>query len=407
MSGESIGTQQWIERYEQNIWNTFGRRRLVMVRGEGTRVWDNEGREYLDFLAGIAVTNLGHGHPAIVEAIRKQAGELIHCSNFYYIPAQIEWAELINKNSFNGRVFFANTGAEANEGMIKAARKYASAHFAPERRTILSCLNSFHGRTIATLSATGQEKVQTGFDPLSPGFRFVEFNNCEQMRQAVDPTVMAILVEPVQGEGGVIPATQEFMNTLAELRDCHNLLLLFDEVQTGLGRTGRNFGYQHYGVVPDVMTLGKPVGGGLPAGVVVASEAVASHMTPGTHGSTMGGNPMAAAAGRAYCQVLFGEKLADRAANMGAKIMKTISGWIGTVPAVQSVRGLGLMIGIVLNRPGAGVVERCEKRGLLVNCTAGNVIRLVPPLTVKEEEVDKALGIIRDELLNEKDPAAN
>lgn len=394
-------TEKWIERYEQNMWNTFGRRRIVMVRGKGTRVWDVEGKEYLDFLAGIAVNNIGHCHPAVVEAVQKQAAELIHCSNIYYIPAQIEWAEYINKYSFGGRIFFGNSGAEANEGLIKLARKYAAEHFDEKRRTIIVCNNSFHGRTIATLTATGQKKFHAGFGPLLPGFKYVEFNDCAAMKAAVDDEVCAILVEPVQGEGGVLPATQEFMNTLADLRAAHGLLLLYDEVQTGLGRTGKNFGYEHYGVVPDAMSLGKALAGGLAAGAIVARKEVADVMTPGTHGSTMGGNPMAAAAGRAFCKVLFEEKLAERAAKLGEKTMATLRTWIGQISCVKEVRGKGLMIGIVTDRPGAGVVERCEKRGLLINCTANTVIRLVPPLTVSEEEMDQALAILQEELVRE------
>jgi predicted acetylornithine/succinylornithine family transaminase len=394
-------TEQWIERYEAVEWNTFGRRRIVLARGQGTRVWDIEGKEYLDFLAGIAVNNLGHCHPAIVEAIREQAGEMIHCTNLYYIPAQIEWAELLTRNSFGGRVFFGNSGAEATEALIKLARKYATAHFAPERRNIICTLNSFHGRTLGTLSATGQEKIQTGFHPFLPGFKFVPYNDSEAMRAAVDDSVCAILVEPVQGEGGVLPATQAFMDTLADLRAKHGLLLLFDEVQTGLGRTGKNFAYQHFGVVPDALSLAKPLAGGMAAGAVIAREEVAAAMTPGSHGSTMGGNPMASAAGRAYCRVLFEEKLADRAAAVGGKMLAELRGWVGLVPCVKEVRGLGLMIGIQLDRPGAKVVERCEKRGLLINCTANTVIRLLPPLNVKEKEIRAALDILREELTAE------
>ena len=395
-------TEKWIERYEANLWNTFGKRRLCLTRGQGTKVWDAEGNEYLDFLAGIAVNNIGHCHPAVVKAVQKQAATLIHCSNFYYIQPQIEWAELINKHSFGGRIFFGNSGAEANEGMIKLARKYATANFAPGRRTIITFDHSFHGRTLATLSATAQEKVQIGFDPLMPGFKYAPFNDCDAIRAAVDDTVCAIMVEPVQGEGGVLPATQAFMNTLESLRKEKGLLLLFDEVQTGLGRTGKNFGYEHYGIIPDAMSLGKALSGGLASGAVVASKEISDVMTPGSHGSTMGGNPMAAAAGCAFCKVLFEEKLADRAAQLGKKVLTELSGWKSSIPCIKEVRGLGLMIGIELDRPGAGVVERCEKRGLLINCTANTVVRLVPPLTVSEEEITKALAILRNELEQEK-----
>jgi acetylornithine aminotransferase len=394
-------TQNWIERYESVMWNTFGRRRIVIDHAEGSRLWDLEGKEYLDFLTGIAVNNLGHCHPAIVKAIQSQAASLIHCTNLYYIPVQIELAELLSKNCFGGRVFFSNSGAEANEALIKLARKYATEHFDKKRRVIISCVNSFHGRTMNTLSATGQDKVKIGFDPLMPGYKFVPYNNCEAVRKAVDDEVCAILTEPVQGEGGVVPATQEFMNTLEALRKEHGLLILFDEVQTGLGRTGKNFGFEHFGVVPDALSLAKPLAGGLAAGATIARPEVAAAMTPGSHGSTMGGNPVACAAAKAYCEILFNEKLADRAAQCGAMIMEELTRWKKEMPIIKDVRGKGLMIGVELDRPAGGVVERCEKKGLLLNCTAVNVVRMLPPLNVEREDVQKALGILREEILAE------
>ncbi|MFP4381492.1 MAG: aspartate aminotransferase family protein [Candidatus Sumerlaeia bacterium] len=397
----SAETQKWIERYEAVSWNTFGRRRLVVDHGEGSRLYDIEGNEYLDFLTGIAVNNLGHCHPKIVEAIQQQAAQLIHCTNLYYIPVQIELAEMLVQQAFGGKVFFSNSGAEANEAMIKTARKYASANMDDKRRTIVSCTNSFHGRTMGTLSATGQEKIQTGFDPLLPGFKFVDYNDCEAMRKAVDEDVCAIMVEPIQGEGGVNPASQDFMDTLEALRKEHGLLLLFDEVQTGLGRTGKNFAYQHYGVIPDVLSLAKPLGGGMAMGATIAREEVAEAMTPGSHGSTMAGNPVACAAAKAYCEILFNDKLADRAAQAGDMILGEMGQWVKEIPCIKEVRGKGLMIGIQLDRPGAEIVERCEKRGLLVNCAAGTVLRILPPLNVEQEDVHEALRIIREELLAE------
>jgi len=400
-------TENWIARYEACSWNAFGRRRIVLSHGKGSRVWDVEGKEYLDFLTGIAVNNLGHCHPAIVEAIQKQAETLIHCTNIYYIPVQIEWAELLQKHAFGGaKVFFANSGCEANEAMIKLARRYAHEHFAPERRTIVSFSNSFHGRTMATLTATGQEKFHKGFEPLVPGFLYSDFNDCEALRRLVaarEGEICAILVEPVQGEGGVYPATQAFMDTLAELRERTGLLLLFDEVQSGLGRTGKNFSYEHFGVIPDALTLAKPGGGGLAAGAILASEKLVEVATPGSFGGTMIGNPMASAGGLAYCKILFEEKLADRAARMGEAILKTLRSWVGTIPCVTEVRGMGLILGLSLDRPGADVVRRCEERGLLINCTAGNVVRLLPPLNVSQEDVDWALTVLREEL--EREPA--
>jgi acetylornithine/succinyldiaminopimelate/putrescine aminotransferase len=289
--------------------------------------------------------------------------------------------------------------------MIKLARKYAATKgAAPEKRTIIAFKNSFHGRTLATLSATGQERFWGGFEPLMPGFKFVDYNDCEALRAAVDDTVCAILVEPVQGEGGVTPATQEFMNTLEALRQERGVLLLFDEVQSGLGRTGKNFAYQHYGIVPDALTLAKPIAGGLAAGAIIAKPEVAEVMPPGSHGTTMGGNPMAAAGGVAYCKLLFDGKLADQAAATAEKIRARLQTWVGTIPCVTTIRGLGLFIGIQLTLPGAGIVERCEKRGLIINCTAGTVIRLLPPLNVDQQDVDAALDILEDEL--KKEPVA-
>ncbi len=391
-------TQKWIERYEAVSWPTFGRRRIALSHGQGTKVWDVEGKEYLDFLAGIAVTNLGHSHPVIVEAIKEQADKLLHCTNLYYIPAQIEWAEMLSFHSFGGKVFFSNCGAEANEAMMKLARKYASDNFPEDRRTIVTCVGSFHGRTLATLTATGQDKGKEGFAPLMPGFRHAAYNDVQSIRAAVTDDVMAVMVEPVIGEGGVLPATQEFMDALEDLRKEKGILLLFDEVQTGLGRTGKNFAYQHFGVEPDIMTLAKPVAGGLPAGAIIAREEVAAAMTPGSHGGTMIGNPLVSASGRAYCKVLFEQGLADQAAAMGARTTETLKTWIDEVACVEEVRGLGLMIGIRLNQPGGDVVVECEKNGLLINCTAGDVIRLLPPLNVSQSEMDEALGTLRQAL---------
>lgn len=390
--------ESWIARYEACQWNTFGRRRLVLSHGKGSWVWDINGKAYLDFLTGIAVNNLGHCHPAIVEAVQKQAETLMHCTNLYYIPVQIEWAEMLTANSFADQVFFANSGAEANEGLIKLARKYASTHFEEGRRNIVCCLNSFHGRTMNTLSATGQDKVKIGFDPLMPGYRFVPFNDPESLREAVDDSVCAILTEPIQGEGGVIPATDLFMKTLEDLRREKGILLLLDEVQTGLGRTGKNFAYEHYNMIPDALSLAKPLSGGVGSGAVLARKEVADVMTPGSHGSTMGGNPLAAAGGLAYARILFGDRLSEQVSRRGEVLFGQLKNWIDDVPCVTEVRGKGFMVGIQLDRPGAEVVRRCEERGLLINCTAGSVIRLLPPLNIAEEDLEKGLTILKEEL---------
>ncbi|MGC8741248.1 MAG: aspartate aminotransferase family protein [Candidatus Sumerlaeaceae bacterium] len=386
----------------------YGERELILVRGAGCQVWDIDGNEYLDFLAGISVNNLGHCPPAVVQALEQQIRQFMHCSNFYIIPSQTELAALLCELSFADRCFFCNSGAEANEAAIKLARLRAKKTYGPDRYEIVTMRNSFHGRTLATISATGQEKVQKGFEPLVPGFVYANFNDLESVERAIGKRTCAIMVEPVQGEGGVVPATSEFLRGLRRLCDEHGLLLIFDEVQCGMGRCGRLFAHQVYGVDPDIMTLAKALGNGYPIGAMLAREEVATLLTPGTHGSTFGGNPPACAAALAVLREMATHNWPAHAQKIGAAFIEMLRQRIGLLPNVKEIRGLGLMVGIELTHAGARVVKECLKRGLIINCTMGNVLRLLPPLIVTQSECERAAAIISEVLqLDEVKEAAN
>lgn len=390
--------EEYLKAAARFLTPNYGERDLILVRGEGCRVWDIDGNEYLDFLAGISVNNLGHCPPAVVQAIEEQIRQFMHCSNFYIIPTQVELAALLCELSFADRCFFCNSGAEANEAAIKLARLWAKKKYGPERYEIVTMRNSFHGRTIATITATGQEKVQKGFEPLVPGFVYAEFNKIESIREVISERTCAIMLEPVQGEGGVVPATKEFLQGVRRLCDEHGLLLIFDEVQCGMGRCGRLFAHQLYGVDPDIMTLAKALGNGYPIGAMLAREDVGALLTPGTHGSTFGGNPPACAAGLAVLREMATHNWPAHAEKIGAQFMEMLRQRIATLPNVKAIRGLGLMVGIELTHPGAKVVKECLKRGLIINCTMGNVLRLLPPLIVTETECEKAATIISEVL---------
>jgi acetylornithine aminotransferase len=389
--------QQWIERSDKVIMKTYGRYPIVPVRGEGCRLWDADGKEYLDFLAGVAVNNLGHCHPKVVKAIQDQASTLIHCSNYYQIPQQIELAELLCSHSFADKAFFCNSGAEANEAAIKLARKYSREKFNnPERYGIITAAESFHGRTMATVSATGQEKVQRFFDPLLHGFTHVPFDDLGALEATVTPQTCAVMLEPIQGEGGInIPST-EYMQGVRELCDRHQLLLILDEVQVGMGRTGKLFAHEHFGVVPDVMTLAKALAGGAPIGTMLAKDEFAATFTPGTHGSTFGGNPLVTAAAIAAVRAILEEGLLNRAEEMGEYLHGELEKLGASFPFVKEVRGIGLMIGMSLSIPGGEVVKKGHERGLLLNVTHDTVLRFVPPLTVSKQEVNKMIQILGD-----------
>jgi acetylornithine aminotransferase len=389
-----MNSQQWIEKADHYIMKTYGRYPLVPVRGEGCWLWDADGKRYLDFLAGVAVNNLGHCHPRVVEALRRQAGELIHCSNFYHIPQQIELAELLCGRSFADRAFFCNSGAEANEAAIKLARKYSREKFGPDRYEIITALSSIHGRTMATISATGQEKVQRFFDPLLHGFKHVPFNDTDALRAAVTPTCCAVMLEPIQGEGGVVAPSPEYFREVRAICDRHDLILIFDEVQTGIGRTGKLFAYEHFGTAPDIMTLAKALAGGAPIGAMLAREALAGSFTPGSHGSTFGGNPLMAAAAVAAVHAVLEEGVLENAVAMGAYLTGRLEGLKERFPFITEVRGIGLLIGAQLSIPGADIVKKALERGLLINVAQERVLRFVPPLIVTREEIDLMIGIL-------------
>lgn len=388
-------TAQWVEKSDRYIMRTYGRYPIVPVRGEGCRLWDAEGKEYLDFLAGVAVNNLGHCHPRVVKALQEQAARLIHCSNYYQIPQQIDLAELLCSHSFADKAFFCNSGAEANEAAIKLARKYSRETFNnPERYGIITAADSFHGRTLATVAATGQEKVQRFFDPLLHGFCHVPFNDLAALESSITPQTCAIMLEPIQGEGGINIPSVEYMQGVRALCDQHQLLLILDEVQVGMGRTGKLFAYEHFGITPDIMTLAKALAGGAPIGTMLAKEKVAAAFVPGTHGSTFGGNPLVTAAGIASMRTILEEGLLNRAEEMGEYLHGELEIMGKKYPFVKEVRGIGLMIGMSLSIPAADIVNKGHERGLLLNVTHDTVLRFVPPLVISKQEVNQMIKIL-------------
>ncbi len=391
-------TEELREDADRYLMNTYARTPISIVRGRGSRVYDLEGREYLDFVAGIAVNVLGHGHPDLIAAIQKQAQHLLHASNLYYTEPQAKLAKMLVEQSFAKKVFFCNSGAEANEAAIKLARRYAHKKYGAERYEIITMLQSFHGRTMATLTATGQEKVQKGFEPLVPGFTHVPFNNLSAVEQAVSGKTAAILVEPIQGEGGVQVADKSYLKGLHELCRQKDLLLIFDEVQTGVGRTGTLFAYEQFGVAPDIMTLGKGLGGGLPIGACLATETAAAAFEPGTHASTFGGNPVCCAAGLAVLRTLLEGRVLEHGRRMGAYLARGLQDMKDRLPMVKEARGLGLLQGLELTVDGKPVVADCLARGLLINCTADRVLRFVPPLIITQADIDRLLDLLNQVL---------
>ena len=381
----------WANRY---LMHTYAAAPLCLVRGEGVRVWDTDGKEYLDFVGGIAVDALGHCHPKIVGAIREQATMLLHVSNLYRIPSQIHLAKLLCEHSFADRAFFCNSGAEANETAIKLVRKYAKETWASDRVDIVTMRGAFHGRTMGALSATPTEKYQHGFEPLLPGFKHVPFGDLRAAERAVDNRTAAVLVEPIQGEGGVNVAPDGYLAGLRRVCDASGALLVFDEVQTGMGRTGRLWAYQHWDVEPDVMTLAKALASGIPIGAVLAKEHCARVITPGTHGTTFGGNPFATTVGVATVTTMLEDKLPEHADRVGGYLLDRLREVTGRVPAIRAVRGKGLLVGLDLDRAASGVVDACREQGLLTLVAGEKVLRLTPPLVVEESDVDRAVGII-------------
>jgi len=369
----------------------YARQPVAFVRGRGCELWDADGKRYLDFFAGLAVNNLGHCHPAVVSAVHEQVATLIHASNVYHTLPGGELSALLCRHSFAERVFLSNSGAEANEAAMKLARRWGS-NDGGGRFEILATTGSFHGRTFGTLTATGQEKYHTGFLPLLPGVRLVPFGDVRAMDAAVHDETVAIMVEPIQGEGGVVVPPPDYLPGLRELADRRKLLLILDEIQCGLGRTGRLFAHEHAGIVPDVMTLAKALAGGLPIGATLTTARVAAALTPGAHGSTFGGNPVACAAAVASVKALVDPALLENVRRVGAHFRARLEAIRGA--GIREVRGMGLMLGADLDRPGAPVVARCLRDGLLINCTADRVLRFLPPLVITGAQVDEGFAIL-------------
>lgn len=386
--------QETIDLTNRHVINTYRRFPITIVKGEGRRVWDADGKGYLDFVAGIAVCNLGHCHPAVVKAIKEQAEKLIHISNLYYIESQAKLAKLLCENSFADKVFFCNSGAEANEAAIKLVRKYFH-NRGEDRFQVISMEKSFHGRTMAAMAATGQKKIREGFEPLLEKFSYVPFNDVDAVRRAIVPRTAAIMIEPIQGEGGVILPSDGYIKELKALCKEEGILLIFDEIQVGMGRTGRLFAYEHYGVMPDIMTLAKGLAGGIAIGAMLATDDVASAFTPGSHASTFGGNPIAASAGIASVNAIIEENILDNCRKIGTYLFERLDGLKRKYRFIRETRGKGLIIGMELDIPGADIVNICLQKGLLINCIGEKILRFLPPLTVTETEVDEMIGILR------------
>jgi len=379
---------------DKYLFPTYKRPPFALVKGEGCRVWDESGKEYLDFVGGIAVCALGHSSPIVAKALEEQSRTLVHVSNLYYTRPQAELAKLLVENSFADRVFFCNSGAEANEAAIKIARRYTREKCGPGKHTIICMQGSFHGRTMATLSATGQSKVRIGYDPLLEGFKFVPFNDLAALRAAVDDTACAVMLEPIQGEGGIVMPHPDYLKGVKQICREKGALLIFDEIQTGMGRTGRLFAHEHFGVSPDIMSLAKALGNGLPIGAMLSTEALSTAFGPGSHASTFGGTPLVTAVSKAVLTSLLNDGWLEHCRTMGAYFMGRLNEMKKRHACVKEVRGLGLIIGVELDRPGAPVLEACVQRGFLINCAQEKVLRFVPPLVVAKKEIDQLMDAL-------------
>jgi acetylornithine/N-succinyldiaminopimelate aminotransferase len=393
-------TDELIGLADKYIMSTYKRFPIVLVKGQGVRVWDSNGKEYLDFVAGIAVCSLGHSHPKVAAAIKRQVEILTHVSNLYYIEPQVHVARVLVENSFADRVFFCNSGAEANEAAIKLARKYAHENMTGKRYELITMQDSFHGRTLATVTATGQTKFQVGFSPLPEGFKYVPFNDIPALEEAITERTCGIMLEPIQGEGGVKIPDDEYLRKVRKICDDRGLLMILDEVQVAMGRTGTLFAYEQYNVKPDIVTLAKAVGNGFPVGVMMATESAASAFQPGNHASTFGGNPLAMAASLATLDTIMNEGVLDNVKKMGSYFMSRLHELKNKCAVIKDIRGKGLIIGLELTIEGADIVKECMDRGLLINCTGGNVLRFVPPLIITENDVDVAVDVLCEVLTN-------
>lgn len=387
-------TKKLMEKSQEHICQTYSRFNVVMSRGSGCYLWDQEGREYLDFVAGIAVCNLGHCPSEIAQVLYEQAQQLVHVSNLYYTEPQVKLAQSLTGACFADKVFFCNSGAEANEAALKLARKYSRMRYGPGRYGIISMKNSFHGRTLATLSATGQQKVHEGFEPLVDGFRYVDFNRLESVADAIDRTTCAVLVEPIQGEGGVVVPDDDYLAGLKEICSRQDVLLIYDEIQVGMGRTGKLFAHQHENVAPNIMTLAKALANGIPMGAMLTTDEVAESFTPGSHASTFGGTPLVTAVANEVFRQISQDAFLDRVRSMGAYFRDQLLALQEKFSFIREVRGRGLILGMELEFPCSEVVSLCQDNGALINCTAEKVLRFIPPLIVTRKEVDRLTEIL-------------
>jgi len=380
--------QELIKLTNKYVAKNYGRYPIGLVRGKGTAVWDASGKKYIDFVAGLAVNNLGHCPPTVVKAIRKQAGKLLHVSNLYHIEPQSQLASELTRLTFADKFFFCNSGTEANEAAIKLARRWFYDNGQSKRYEIITMNDSFHGRTMASLSATAQKKIHTGFTPLLPGFKYVPFNNIAALKKALTKKTCAVLIEPIQGEGGVNLAQETYLKTLRKICNEKGILLIFDEIQTGFGRTGRLFAYERYKIKPDIITLAKALGGGIAIGAMGSTNKIIESFSPGTHGATFGGNPLACAASLASLKTLTKKGFLKKTSSTGDYFLEQLHGLRKKFSIIREVRGIGLMLAIELDRPGAEVVTNCMKEGLLINCIQQNIIRFLPPLIITRKEID-------------------
>jgi len=386
---------------DENIMNTYKRFPIVLVKGLGAKVWDANDKEYLDFVSGIAVCSLGHSHPQVITAVKEQLENLTHVSNLYYTEPQAQLAKLLVDNSFADRVFFCNSGAEANEAAIKLARKYAHENMEPNKYELITMKDSFHGRTMATITATGQEKFQFGFTPLLDGFTYVPFNDLQALEARISDKTCGIMVEPIQGEGGVNIPDDNYLASVREICDCHGILLIVDEVQTGMGRTGKLFAYEHSGIKPDIMTLAKALGNGFPVGAMLSTNKIAKAFVPGNHASTFGGSPLAMAAANATVKTMLQEGILEHCRKMGDYFLLKLKKLQKKHEIIKEVRGKGLIIAAELNIECGDIVNECLKRGLLLISAGSKTLRFVPPLIITAQDIDHATQVL-DEAMEAK-----
>ena len=395
-----MNEQDIIAMANENIMNTYRRFPVVLVEGKGAKVWDINGKEYLDFVAGIAVCNLGHTHQGVVRAIQEQLEKLTHVSNLYYTEPQAQLAKLLVDHSFADKVFFCNSGAEANEAAIKLARKYAHENMGSDKFELITMKDSFHGRTMATITATGQEKFQFGFTPLLDGFSYVPYNDLDALEAAISAKTCGVMLEPIQGEGGVNIPDEDYLAGVRQICDRHGILLILDEVQTGVGRTGKLFAYEYSGIQPDIMTLAKGLANGFPVGAMLATDKIAKAFVPGNHASTFGGNPLAMAAAQAVIKTLLNDRVLENCSKMGSYFLERLKELQQKRKVISAVRGKGLMLAAQLQVDAATIVNKCMQKGLLINSTGGKVLRFVPPLIITKSEIDAAVRIL-DEAMEE------